>query len=292
MPELPEVTTIVSDLNKKATGRTIQKVEGDTPKLVKPLSLKAFEKKTKGLLFDHFERKAKFIIGYLRVSKGRIELAFIWHMKMTGHLLFRNEKKETEKQKEFFKEPKNQFIRLKIYFTDGTHLDFSDLRKFGSLRVVNLDEVENHPALKNLGPDALRHKWIAKELAARFQKRSIPVKKALLDQKIIAGIGNIYADEILWTAKIHPLKTANKLNDEELKKILAAAKIVLKKAVKARGTSIDDFRDLAGEKGNFGKLLNVYQKKGEKCLRCGTKIARISVGGRGTHFCPHCQKGS
>jgi len=291
MPELPEVTTIVNDLNKKAVGRVIKKVNGDTPKLIKPFKTDVFEKMIKDLSFDHFERKAKFIIGYLkRVNKEQPEWALIWHMKMTGHLLFRDERGEDEKQKNFFADPKNQFIRLRIDFADGTHLDFSDLRKFGSLRVVKPDEVENHPALRGLGPDALKYKWTFREFNSRLKKRTIPIKKAIMDQKLIAGIGNIYADEILWESKINPLKPANKLSKEESEKILISINSILKRAVRARGTSIDDFRDASGKKGNFGKLLNVYQRKGEKCLRCGTKIVRISVGGRGTHFCPNCQK--
>jgi len=293
MPELPEVTTIVSDLNKFVRGKIVKKINGDTPKLIKPLSFVEFEKCTKGLCFLQFERRGKYIIGYLGKKsdeKNSHTQVIVWHMRMAGHLLFRDEKKESGEMTELFKDPRNQFIRFTIFFTDGTRLDFSDMRKFGTLHLFTKDKLDVCKGIKLLGPDALLTKWKPENLRTILMKKNMFLKQALLDQGIIAGIGNIYADEILWTAKLHPLLKTFSLDINDTAELLKATRSVLKKAIKERGSSVDDYRDAFGRKGNYANFHRVYRRNNKPCFRCGKKIVRITVNGRGTHFCPVCQK--
>lgn len=319
MPELPEVTTIVSDLNKLVRGKKIVAIKGDTPKLIQPYSFSEFEKRVTGKCFEKFERRGKFIIAYLSLIsrsdlppigarpalrsevrlKGRLALRggrpqisdlLAWHMRMTGHLLYRDEKNESKDAKEYFSDRRNQYIRFSIIFSDKTRLDFSDLRKFGTLHLFEGDEIGKCKGIATLGPDALEHPWKPVELQELLKRKNVALKQSLLDQTVIAGIGNIYADEILWTAKLHPLRKANTVSVEESKKIVLAMKKVLKSAVKHRGSSVDDYRDASGKAGDYSKFHRVYQRKNLPCFRCGEKIVRIKVNGRGTCFCPVCQK--
>lgn len=268
-------------------------VWGDTPKLVFPYSLKKFEEKIKGFKFANFQRRGKFIIAHIvpgiASKKIKSEMVLVWHMRMTGHLLFRNEKKERTKERELFSDPKNQFIRMRIFFTDGTRLEYSDLRKFGTLRLFNKNELDKYKGLSCLGMDALSDKWTKENLRNTITKRKVALKQVLLDQTIISGIGNIYADEILWDAKFHPLTKSDMITVRETEKILVAMRGILKKAIKYRGSSVDDFRDLSGKKGGYGKFHRAYQRKNQPCFRCGEKMVRILVNGRGTCYCPVCQ---
>jgi len=293
MPELPEVSTIVSDLNKFVCGKAIKGVNGDTPKLIRPLNFVEFNKRVKGLCFSKFERRGKYIIGYLIKKLGDSDASsqvLIWHMRMTGHLLFRDEKKENKKAKDLFDDPRNQFIRFSILFTDNTRLDFSDMRKFGTLHLLEMDKLGSHKGIALLGPDALLTKWRPEELQAVLTKKDTALKQALLDQSVIAGIGNIYADEILWTVKLHPLLKTSALSFNEVVSLLKAMRVVLKKAIAERGSSVDDYRDALGRKGKYAEFHRVYRRTNQQCFRCGKKIVRITVNGRGTHFCPVCQK--
>ncbi len=288
MPELPEVTTITSDLNKLVKGKKVSGITTDTPKLIRPLKIEDLNKFLTGLTFIEFKRKGKYVIGIL--GKGnKPSVAILWHMRMTGHLLYRDEKKETSQSKKYFSDPRNQFIRCSIKLNGGSRLDFSDVRKFGTLKVVHGADLESSGELSSLGPDALKTRWTGMVLKKLFEKRKKVVKQLLLDQKVLAGIGNIYADEILWTSMIHPNTFADKLTDAQYEVLAKSIREVLKRGVLARGTSIDDYRDLGGRKGGYGKLRRVYQRTGEPCFRCGKTIARMVVGGRGTHYCPNCQ---
>ncbi|MDO8512321.1 MAG: bifunctional DNA-formamidopyrimidine glycosylase/DNA-(apurinic or apyrimidinic site) lyase [bacterium] len=307
MPELPEVTTIVSDLNKFARGKKIIAIKGDTSKLIQPYSFAEFKKKVGGRSFVGFKRRGKYVLGYLsekkikkmdledsidevlKISNFKFQI-LVLHMRMTGHLLFRNEKKEGKIAKEYFSDRRNQYIRFSIIFSDKTHLDFSDLRKFGTLHLFEGDEIGKCKGIATLGPDALEHPWKPVELQELLKRKNVALKQVLLDQTVIAGIGNIYADEILWTAKLHPLRKTNTVSVEESEKIILAMKKVLKSAVKHRGSSVDDYRDVSGKAGDYSKFHRVYQRKNLPCFRCGEKIVRIKVNGRGTCFCPVCQK--
>lgn len=296
MPELPEVTTVVRELNRLVRGKTIRAVDVDTPKLLRPLTVTQFRRAVVGRTFGPFRRRAKFIVALLgnhrRSARQNASWVLLWHLGMTGHPLYRDPKTERESPvlQRAMADPMNQHVRLTFHFTDGTRLEYADIRKFGKLELVRPSDLRAHPRLRKLGPEALeiaRHPaTFCEKLAA--QRRSLKV--VLLDQHVVAGIGNIYADEILWTARLHPLMKSNRLRSHECVTLSRAVRSVLTRAIRAHGTSIDDYRRVRGDKGHYGDIRKAYQRSGLPCQRCGTLIRRLVVGGRGTHVCPRCQR--
>lgn len=288
MPELPEVETIVRGLKKKIVGRKIISVWIGVPKLIKNKSAKGFEKEIKGLRIEGVERRAKNII--FTLSKNKALLA---HQKMTGHFLYG--KWEIKKGKiqplinGDLKDKNNGYIRIIFYLDNGWQLALSDLRKFAKIILDDKLKIENLPELMNLGPEPLEKYFDFKKFKKVLVGRRA-IKKILMDPKVIAGIGNIYADEILWKAKVNPLVAVNSINNKELKKIFLAIKDILSKAVRAGGSSVGDYRDSSGKIGNYQKAHKVYGREGLPCPRCKTKIDRQKIGGRSSHFCPKCQK--
>ena len=289
MPELPEVQTTVSDLKKKVVDLRIVDVWSDTPKLIKKPSFEVLKKQIKGAKIKKIDRRGKNIL--ISLDKNRLLLI---HQKMTGHLLYglwtMNHEQWTSKQKGPLQERVNQYIHLLFHLSNGRMLVLSDLRKFAKVVFGPAEEILNSKDLKDLGPEPLDRSFTFKRFEEILADKRGKIKQVLMDQNIVAGIGNIYSDEILWKAKINPLMSADKLKNRELKKIYEAIQEILKKAVKLRGTSTSDFRDPEGRKGRYVEKLSVYQKEGESCSRCGTKIKRIKLGGRSAHFCPKCQK--
>ncbi len=300
MPELPEVQTVVNDLNKKIVGRKITGVWFDWPKMIKdPLDqsrikvahkhVAAFEGFVKGEKFVEVRRRAKNILIYL--THGKMLLA---HLKMTGHLLVGKWEIDGKKvipisPKAIVEDPYNKYIHLIFYLDNGQMLGFSDLRKFAKIIVGPIEVIENLPELVKLGPEPLEKSFTYGKMAEIIKAEHRKIKQVLLDPEVIAGIGNIYSDDILWKAKINPFKPADKLKEPELKNLYKAIKEVLTKAVKLRGTSTSDFRDTAGLEGGYTEHRNVYGREDEPCPRCGTKIVRKKIGGRSAHFCPKCQ---
>jgi len=301
MPELPEVQTVVDDLNKKIRGRRIVGVWFDWPKMLKdPLDqqrnkvahkhVAVFEKSIKGKKILEVKRRAKNILIYL--SDGHMMLI---HLKMTGHLLIGKWEVDGKKvtplePREAVEDPYNQYIHVIFYLDDGRMIGFSDVRKFGKVLLGTCEQIENLPELKKLGPEPLDPSFKVDKFIKLISSERGKIKQVLLDQEVIAGIGNIYSDDILWKAKVHPLKPANKLSSGELKALWKAMREILQKAVKLRGTSYSDYRDTAGKEGYYADYRLVYQREDEPCRRCRTKIKRITVGGRSAHFCPYCQK--
>jgi len=296
MPELPEVQTVVDDLNKKIVGRKITDVWFDWPKLIKKPRAAVFRKSIVGAKILKAKRRAKNILIYL--SDDRLLLI---HQKMTGHLLIG--KWEIKRQgtgdkeqviplepKAVVTDPYNRFIHLIFYLDDGRMLALSDLRKFAKAILGPTKVIENLPELIGLGPEPLDPQFTFIQFAEIIHKEKRKIKQVLMDPTVIAGIGNIYSDDILWTAKIHPLRPANKLKPAELEVLWKAIRQILQKAVKLRGTSTSDFRDTEGKEGGYTDYRLVYQREDEPCARCGTKIKRLKVGGRSAHFCPKCQK--
>lgn len=293
MPELPEVTTMVADLNRLVKGKRIADVWTDTPRIVRPLTASAFRFAVRGKRFTRFRRAGKYIIADLRGSARAArtrDWSLVWHMRMTGHPLFRDERRETSAARRAFSDPRNQHIRLVFSFTDGTRLLYSDARKFGTLHALPTAYLARHLGLSALGPDALRHRWTPAALSAALRAHDTTVKQALLDQTRLAGIGNIYADEILWTARLHPRTRTTDVTRADAGRLVSALRQVLTKAVRRRGSSINDFRDVRGRKGTYGSVRKAYQRHGQPCFRCGATLARMIVGGRGTHVCPSCQR--
>jgi len=285
MPELPEVETTVRGLNKKVLGRTFLNVWTDFGNIIKkPKSFEQFKKEIKGKKIKKVWRKGKNIIFELSENSS-----LLIHQKLTGHLLYGTWNMEDGTWEPEtpgpLKEKINRYIHLMFYLDGGKMLALSDLRKFAKIELARTEEIQEE--LKALGPDPLRIDF--KEFKKRFTGKKGKIKQVLMNQEVISGVGNIYSDEALFEAKIHPFKEISKLKENDLKRIFQALKKVLKKAIKAGGESFSDFRDLEGKKGGFDPFIKVYRREGENCLRCGTVIKRLKLAGRSAHFCPKCQ---
>lgn len=290
MPELPEVETIVRDLNKKVLNRAFVDVWTDWKKMIKrPKDFQKFKKEIKGRKIEEIGRRGKNILIWL--SGERVLLI---HQKMTGHLLLGNWQKENKgwqsKNSGPLKDPMNRFLHLIFWLDNGKQLALSDLRKFAKVELWRKKELADSKELKALGPEPLEKSFTFQKLQEVLKKKKGKIKQILMDQTVISGIGNIYSDEILFTAKIHPLREVPKLTKPELRRIYRATKEILKKAIELRGESISDFRDLQEKKGYFDKIRKVYRRENEKCPKCGAKIKRIKLAGRSAHFCPKCQQ--
>ena len=289
MPEFPEVQTIVNDLNRKIIGRRITGVWFDWPKIIKKPKPKELEKRIKELKITKIKRRGKNILIYLTEN-----YLLLIHQKMTGHLLYGKWKVEKGKVKSLlkgpFQEKVNDYIRLIFYLDNSFQLALSDLRKFAKVLFGPKEKIENLPELKNLGPEPLERNFTVKKFMSLISPEKRKIKQVLMDQEVIAGIGNIYSDEILWRAKIHPFRRADSLAVNELKSLYRAMRQILRKALKLRGTSISDFRDTGGRSGGYSDVRKVYRREGEPCPRCGSVIKRIKIGGRSAHYCPACQR--
>ena len=291
MPELPEVETIVSDLNQKIKGATIEKFWSDFPSAVKGATLLQFQREMKNKKILNAQRVGKNI--FLHLS-GRKSLHI--HLRMTGHLLIKKQevrRKKKEKQNmDFFDDKVNQYIHHIWYLFKNKTLEFSDLRKFATMRLLETKTMEKYLVEKKIGIDAMSEKFtLAKfnELLDAKPKRLIGI--FLLDQSIISGIGNIYRSEILFSAGILPERKNESLKKDERKKIFLATKKILKLAIKLRGTSDSDYRDSDGAPGHFQEFLKVYRRDKLPCpARCGEKILRKKMAQRSVFYCVKCQK--
>lgn len=290
MPELPEVETTVLDLNKKVLGRTFIDVWSDFEKQVKkPKNFAQFKKEIKGKKIQKIWRRGKNIIFDLSETRS-----LLIHQKLTGHLLLGYWVLGSGYWSPKFKGPLgekiNTYIRLLFTFDNSQMLALSDLRKFAKVELWNTKELEKSEEVKSLGPEPLEKDFTFEKFEEILTKKKGKIKQVLMDQTVIAGIGNIYSDEILWTAKIHPFKDVSKLNKNELKMVFQVMKKILKLAIKLKGTSISDFRRTSGQKGYYEKERKVYRRESEKCPRCDQRIKRVKLAGRSAHFCPACQK--
>jgi len=290
MPELPEVQTTISGLNKKVLKRTFIDVWSDWKKIVKkPKDFKQFEKEIKNKKIKKIWRRAKNII--FDLSDG---YSLLVHQKMTGHLLVGNWQLSDGKWKPMkegsLNDPYNRFLHLVFFFDNGKMMALSDARKFAKVELQKTDELLNSKEFKNLGPEPLEKSFTFTKFKEILKNKKGKIKIFLMDQNVIAGIGNIYSSEILWQAKIHPEKNVAKLNDKELESLYQAIKKVLALGVKLGGESFSDYRKPDGSKGDFDTERKVYRREGQKCSRCGTKIKRITLGGRSAFFCSYCQK--
>lgn len=291
MPELPEVETTVKELQKEILKKKFTRLWLGDKKIIKRPSLASFQK---NFLFKKIEkilRRGKNILFFL--EGGKIILV---HLKLTGHFLLDKWKKEDRDWRpqlhpQIFSDPANRFLRIILFLDDGRGLALSDLRKFAKIEGWSKEEFEKENPLKNLGPEPLDEDFDFEAFKKRILKSpKRAVKIVLMDQEIIAGIGNIYSDEILWQAKVHPLKKVEDLKEDELRRIFLGIKTILPKAIELEGESISDFRKLDGSKGGFDAVRKVYRREGQKCLRCSFEISRIKIGQRSSYFCPNCQK--
>lgn len=286
MPELPEIETIVGELKRALKGAVVLDAVFSRPKLIKGISYPTFRKNLRGRKIQKIERKAKYIL--LHLSGGK---TLILHLGMTGRLLLhpKKEKGQVVNLKTKKKEP-DRFVRGQFFLNKNRVLSFSDLRLFGRVYLIDTAQVFKKEPIKKLGIDPLSKSFTYSLFAEQLKKRKGRVKVVLMDQTFLAGIGNIYSDEILFEAKIHPLAPVQKLKPAQIKALYSAIKKILKKGVKYRGTSDSDYFDLRGEMGSFQKHLRVYRQTGKPCPRCKKKIERIKIAGRSAHFCPQCQR--
>jgi formamidopyrimidine-DNA glycosylase len=289
MPELPEVETVVRSLNKAILGRKIEDVWSDWGKLIKnPKNFKQFKKEVIGKKIKNVRRRGKNII--IELSENT---SLLIHQKMTGHLLVGKWNLQSGTWKPKIKgplgDPVNRFIHLMFWLSGGLMLALSDLRKFAKAELLSQAELQKE--LSSLGQEPLGKSFTFKKFKEIFGQRRGKIKQVLMDQTVIAGIGNIYSDEILWEAGINPLRAINSLGNKEFKKIYLAIPKILKKAIELQGDSMSDYRLITGQKGHYQEVQKVYRQEGKPCSRQdGGIIKRIKVGGRSAHFCPVCQK--
>ena len=288
MPELPEVETIKRGLEQRVLKRTFVDVWTDFKKTIKrPKNFEQFKKSLKGKRIQSVRRRGKNII--LDLSQG---MSLLVHQKLTGHLLYGKWRLKSGKwlplEKGPLTDPMNRFLHLVFWLDNGDQLALSDLRKFAKVELWKTEDLERDEEFKKLGPEPLERSFDFEKFKAILPKKG-KIKQVLMDQNVIAGIGNIYSDEILFEVRVHPEKDIAKLSEKNLEKIYSATQDILKKAIKLKGTSISDFRDIEGKKGLFEKKLKAYRRTGKQCFRCGGVIQRIKVGGRSAHFCLKCQ---
>lgn len=291
MPELPEVQTIVNDLNRKVIGRKILNVWTDWPKMIKTHTVEDFKKEILGKKILRVHRRAKYIM--MDLSDGK---TLIIHQKISGHLLYGKWQTEGKKVIPLTKGPisddrYNSYIRFILYLDNDWQLGLSDLRRFGKVFLGDTEKIEKINEIGRLGPEPLDPKFTFEKFRELMEKKRGVIKKVLMDPFVIVGIGNIYSDEILWYAGIHPLRRVEKLNTSELKMIYKYIKIVLNKSIKAKGDSQQDYRTLEGKFGSYQTMEKAYHKTGKKCQKKdGGIIERIKVNNRSAHFCPVHQK--
>ena len=289
MPELPEVETTVRQLRSKIVGRVFVGVWSDWQKTIKkPKSFEQFKKDLKGKRVKDVRRRAKNVLIDLSGNK-----TLLVHQKMTGHLLvgkwtFRAGKWAPPKGP--LQDKYNGYIHLMFTFKDGKMMGLSDLRKFAKVELWDTDELKKSKDMQGLGPEPLEKSFTFDKFKKVLAGQKRKIKQVLMDPYVIAGIGNIYSDEILFQAKVNPLKKTDDLSEKEMRAIFSAAKKILPFAVKLKGESFSDYRTPSGEKGDYDDERKVYRRTGEKCPRCGGIIKRVKVGGRSAHFCPVCQK--
>jgi formamidopyrimidine-DNA glycosylase len=266
VPELPEVETIKKDISPYAIGHTIKSVEVLNPSTVKSPSVPEFIKKVTGRKITDITRRGKYL--FFHLDKNGI---MMMHMKMTGSLLVNPES--------------SRFTRAILHLDKGVDIHFSDARKFGKMWL----EKDEKDVMAKLGPEPLDKDFTANTLAEILGKRSAPVKAVLLDQALIAGIGNMYADEALFDARIHPAGPASGLTPSQVKKLYNSIRKVLIKGIEMNGASVRDYVRPNGETGHAHDDFIVAHGVGNKCPNCGGPIKRIVVRGRGTYICPRCQ---
>jgi formamidopyrimidine-DNA glycosylase len=272
MPELPEVETVRRSLQQALAGRRIAEVTRIAwLRTIAEPSPELFRELLQDRAILDIDRRAKYVV--IRLDRDE---ALVVHLRMTGQLTIVDAAAEPDKH-----------THIALRLDSGQQLFFRDTRKFGRIWLLDRDGLA--VLYNKLGPEPLDDALTAEEFRTLLRKRKGRLKPLLLDQTLIAGLGNIYVDESLWLAQIHPLQTVAQLSDEQIDRLYAAIRAVLTQSIERRGTSLSDYRDAWGVKGDNQSYLNVYDRKGEPCLRCGTPIERTLVAQRGTHHCPTCQ---
>jgi len=273
MPELPEVETVVRGLHDRIVGEVIADVEVFWPASVAGQTAEAFAQGLVGHTIAGVGRRGKYVVVWL-AGDG----CLLVHLRMTGRLVVEEPHEPTTAES-------CRYTRVLWSFASGRRLRFWDMRKFGRVHWVAAPD----EALASLGPEPLDASFTACALGHMLRSRHRQVKPLLLDQRFLAGLGNIYVDEALWEARIHPARRAHTLTEAEVTRLHAAIVRVLRDAVRGRGTTMRDYRDADNQPGEYQHELAVYGREGQPCRRCGQAIERTMIGGRGTRLCPACQ---
>jgi formamidopyrimidine-DNA glycosylase len=274
MPELPEVETVRRTLLKVLLGKTFTNVKINYDGVIKRIESAEFSSLLQGKKIKDIRRRGKYLL--LDISGNMV---LVVHFRMTGRLVFSNSNA-----------PEDKHTHVVFYFSDESSLYFKDIRKFGTIYLLASNELHTINGYAILGPEPLTEEFIYDRFRAEIRKTRKKIKQLLLDQTVVAGIGNIYADEILHASQIHPERICETITEEEGIMLYDAIIKELSAGVADGGTSFRDYVDGFGEKGDHQNHLKVYQKHNMPCPRCGATIARIKVSGRSSYHCPHCQK--
>lgn len=286
MPELPEVETVRIGLAALLPGRRVQAVDFDWPRGF-PNSDADVAAHLVGAKVTAVKRRAKVLLIDLDS-----EYSLVIHLKMTGQLVFRGDQHfgAGHPNSSLVGELPDKSTRVTFTFDDGSKLFFNDQRKFGWVRLLPSIEVPSIDFFQKVGPEPLADDFTADSFIQRLRRRDgSAIKAVLLDQTVVAGIGNIYADESLWSAKIHPLTRVKDVPDAQLRDLYAGLINVLKLSIEKGGSTDRNYVDAVGKRGSYLTFANVFRREGHPCSRCGTTIVKLRVAGRGTHICPHCQ---
>jgi formamidopyrimidine-DNA glycosylase len=270
VPELPEVETIRAQLAPRLEGRLLSRVEILDPRLTRPYDLFEVAEELEGDRVLAVERRGKYLV--LRLASG---LSLLVHLRMTGSFGFLPRSHE----------------RAVLELDDGSRIAFRDVRRFGTWLVLEDADALGYLSGKN-GPEPLGPGFTTRWLADSLARRKAPVKSVLLDQRVVAGLGNIYADEALWRARVNPLAPANRVTRPEARRLHRAIRAALEAGIERQGSTLSDYRTPDGEAGSMQDEFRVYGREGKPCPRCRTPISKTRVGGRGTWFCPRCQPGA
>jgi formamidopyrimidine-DNA glycosylase len=274
MPELPEVETVRSQLEPVLHGRRVERVEIRDPRLVRPFDPADVERRLEGERIASVERRGKYLI--VGFESGSVLLI---HLRMTGSL--RHAPAGTLAP--------DPYRRAVVRLDDSSDVAYRDVRRFGTWLLLDRDEIPTYLGAR-VGVEPLAPSFTAKRLGARLAGRRAPVKAALLDQRVVAGLGNIYADEALWRARVHPLRRAGEIDDDEVRRLHRAVRAALAHGIARQGATLRDYATPDGAAGSMQEEFKVYGRTGEPCPRCGTPIEKTRAAGRGTWYCPSCQR--
>ncbi len=272
MPEIAEVETVRNVLKKQILNKKIKDVNILYSKMIENNPLE-FKKILINNSFVDILRRGKWLIFELD------KYYLLSHLRMEGKFFIKNHEEEINKHEHVI-----------ITFNDNSELRYQDTRKFGRMKIINKEDLETTEEIAKQGYEPNSKELTKEYLKDKFKNKRLPIKTVLLDQTIISGLGNIYADEVLFQSKINPLKEANKITLDECEKIILSANEIIKNAIKYGGTTIRSYTSSLGVKGSYQNYLKVHKREGLPCLECNTLIKRIKVNGRSTYYCPNCQK--
>ena len=277
MPELPEVESVRKGLNEIVVGETIDKVEVRWPRIIESPEQNVFSKRLMGQTIEEVRRRGKFLLFYFTDD------VLISHLRMEGKYQLLVPGKDGRLPR------RSKHMHIIFHLKSGRKLVYHDVRKFGRMSLVEKGSEFEHKSLKKLGPEPIKGAFKLEDMQEFLTRRTKAIKGVLLDQQMVVGLGNIYADEVLFHAKVHPVTPANRLTDAEEIRVHEATIQIMENAIQSGGTTIRTYQNAFGDEGSYQNHLKVYGKDGEACPNCGNAIEKIKVAGRGTHYCPVCQ---